>query len=123
MVAYVIDALVGGCLSGFVTQLLVLTGTVRPESGWFVLVALCWVYLVVPTARTGQTAGKRIMKIRVVDESGKAPGFGRALLRETVGKFVSGLVFGLGYLWALGSQGRCWHDTIAGTRVLTSSHG
>lgn len=41
------------------------------------------------------------------------------LLREVIGKWVSGLVFGLGYFWAIWDKdGQTWHDKIAGTVVV-----
>jgi uncharacterized RDD family membrane protein YckC len=40
------------------------------------------------TALGGQTLGKRLLRIKVVDARGRRPGWGRALWRETVGRFV-----------------------------------
>ena len=60
------------------------------------------------------------LKIKVVKEdTGEVPGFAKAFLREMVGKFLSSLVFGLGYfsvLWDKDKQ--AWHDKIAGTVVI-----
>jgi len=58
--------------------------------------------------------------IRAADKrSGGLPGFGRMLLRETLGKIVSGLFLGLGYFWAVFDRdSQAWHDKIAGTVVL-----
>jgi uncharacterized RDD family membrane protein YckC len=70
----------------------------------------------------GQTPGKRIMGIRVVRQSNGAPlGYGLAIGR-TVARLVDGVVFGLGYLWAIWDpQHQTWHDKIAGTLVVRSS--
>jgi uncharacterized RDD family membrane protein YckC len=68
----------------------------------------------------GKTPGKWLVGIRAVDKSnGGSPGLGRMLVRETVGKFASGLFLGLGYFWAIWDRDtQAWHDKIAGTLVL-----
>lgn len=68
----------------------------------------------------GQTPGKKLMGLRVVNEQdGKLPGFGRMFVREIPGRIVSGLICGLGYLWAVfDKDGQCWHDKIARTVVV-----
>lgn len=68
----------------------------------------------------GKTPGKALVGIRVMDKrDGSFPGFGRMLLRETLGKFVSGLFLGVGYFWAIFDRdSQAWHDKIAGTVVL-----
>jgi uncharacterized RDD family membrane protein YckC len=55
----------------------------------------------------------------VVQESGIPAGFGRMLVREWIGKWISGIVFGLGYIWILldkANQG--WHDKLVSTFVV-----
>ena len=68
----------------------------------------------------GQTPGKWLMDIRAVDKrNGSRPGLGRMLLRETLGKCVSGCFFGLGWLWAIWDRdAQAWHDKIVRTVVL-----
>lgn len=68
---------------------------------------------------SGQTVGKRIFDIRVIDyASGGSIGYGRALLRQ-VGRIVSGLACLLGYLWMLwDKEKQTWHDKIANTVVV-----
>ncbi len=66
----------------------------------------------------GQTVGKMILGLQVVNRQGNPPSFWRVLLREVVGKTVSGF-FLLGYFWvAWHSEKRGWHDSIAGTYVV-----
>lgn len=70
-------------------------------------------------SRTGQTLGKKVMKIKVVNGSGVTPSLGIFALREIVGKLVSSLILGIGYLmvaWDSKKQGL--HDKIAGTYVV-----
>ena len=68
----------------------------------------------------GQTLGKMALGIRVVREDDKAsPGYLKAFLRETVGKFISSMILLLGYLWVIwDDKKQGWHDKIAGTVVL-----
>jgi uncharacterized RDD family membrane protein YckC len=76
-------------------------------------------YSVLFTGLVGQTPGKMAVGIKVVLADGRVPGVGRAFVREVVGKFLSGLVLCLGYLWMLwDSERQCWHDKLAGTRVV-----
>jgi uncharacterized RDD family membrane protein YckC len=67
----------------------------------------------------GQTVGKRVMSIRVIDfSSGGSIGYGRALVRW-IGRILSGIVCLLGYLWMLWDREKqTWHDKIANTVVV-----
>lgn len=71
----------------------------------------------------GQTLGKMIMKIKVIKEdTGEIPGYTTAFLRETVGKFVSGIVLGIGYFVAYKDpKKQAWHDKIAHTIVIKTN--
>ncbi|MDY0810237.1 RDD family protein [Kitasatospora purpeofusca] len=82
-------------------------------------------YEALPTARTGQTFGKRLARIRVVATaragSAAAPGrprLGRSVVRWLVGQVTALLVVGL--LWPLFDRParRGWHDRAARTRVV-----
>ena len=76
-------------------------------------------YYVLFTGLRGQTPGKMLVGIKVVDEEGAIPGLGRAIMREVIGKFISAIVFDVGYLWVLWDPNRqAWHDKIAGTFVV-----
>ncbi len=85
------------------------------------LLAGPWLYWVLFTGLRGQTLGKMALGIRVVDSRGRVPGIGIAALREIVGKFVSGIVFLIGFLWvAWDPRKQGWHDKIAATYVMVS---
>jgi uncharacterized RDD family membrane protein YckC len=59
----------------------------------------------------GTTPGKNLLNMQVVKEDGQRAGFGTMLFTEWIGKWVSGFVFGLGYLWILSDKDRqAWHD-------------
>jgi hypothetical protein len=68
----------------------------------------------------GISPAKRLLNIEVVDRhDGNYVGFWAMIQRETVGKLLSGLCLGLGFLWALWDpDGQTWHDKITGTVVV-----
>ncbi len=64
----------------------------------------------------GATIGKKIVGIRLTTYNGRNPGFWRALIRETIGRFLASIIFYLGYLWiAWDAHKQGWHDKIVGT--------
>jgi uncharacterized RDD family membrane protein YckC len=66
----------------------------------------------------GQTPGKRLVRIMVVDVYGDRPSVLRALLR-TIGYGLSVLPFSLGVLWiGFDREKRGLHDWLAGTYVV-----
>jgi len=73
-------------------------------------------------SQSGQTVGKRATGIRVISSLDGGPiGFGRGLLRY-LGKCVSGIALGIGYLWMLWDPERqTWQDKIANTYVVPVS--
>jgi len=68
---------------------------------------------------TGQTLGKKALGIRVIDlKGGGSIGYGRAFIRY-IGRFVSGIVLLLGYLWMLwDKEKQTWHDKFANSVVV-----
>jgi uncharacterized RDD family membrane protein YckC len=67
---------------------------------------------------TGQTFGKMIFGLRVVQSTGEKMTLGVGFLRW-VGYIVSGIVFYLGFIWiAFDGKKQGWHDKIAGTVVV-----
>jgi uncharacterized RDD family membrane protein YckC len=66
----------------------------------------------------GRTLGKMAMGIRVARPDGSPVDLGIAAARAAMA-YVSGLAFGLGYLWAAWDpERRTWHDMVANTRVF-----
>lgn len=107
-VAVVIDCIVVGVVATMLGReragLLSLTGAL-----YSVLLWVNW---------NGQTLGKKVMKIKVVTESGKAVGYKEAVVRF-LGYILSGAVLGLGFLWIIWDKKKQgWHDKIAGTLVV-----
>ncbi|MBM4271330.1 MAG: RDD family protein [Deltaproteobacteria bacterium] len=67
---------------------------------------------------TGQTPGKIIFGLRVVQATGEKMTLGVGFLRW-VGYIVSTAVFFIGFAWiAIDGKKRGWHDRIAGTVVV-----
>ncbi|MFJ9773727.1 RDD family protein [Kitasatospora sp. NPDC101157] len=87
-----------------------------------ILVFVSLVYEVLPIARTGQTFGKRLARIRVVDATAPRSrarlSLGRSLLRWIVRQL--GVVLLLGLVWPLFDRParRGWQDRAARTRVV-----
>jgi uncharacterized RDD family membrane protein YckC len=66
----------------------------------------------------GQTPGKMLLGLRVIQTSGVRMTFGVAFLR-CVGYLISSLFFWLGFLWiAFDGRKQGWHDKIAATLVV-----
>jgi uncharacterized RDD family membrane protein YckC len=76
-------------------------------------------YSVFFTGYCGQTPGKMALRIKVIRTTGEEIGYGRALVREVPGKFLSGILLGIGYLMAaFDSRKQGLHDRIADTYVI-----
>ncbi len=92
--------------------------------GWASIAFL--VYYIVPTALWGQTLGKLLVGTRVVGPDGRAPGWGRALVRGIVASLADLLGNPLGPgvfdpLWLVWDRHRqTLHDKAAGTIVIVS---
>jgi len=77
------------------------------------------VYYVVFTGHGGQTPGKMALRIRVIRRDGQAVSYGRAFFRELPCKFISAVIFGIGYLMvAFDDQKQGLHDRMADTYVI-----
>ncbi len=80
---------------------------------------ISFVYGVYFIGYCGQTPGKMLLRIKVIRRDGATMTYGRAFVREVPGKFVSGILFGIGYLMvAFDSQKQGLHDKIADTYVI-----
>lgn len=89
------------------------------ELVWLFTLALNGVYYVFFTGYLGQTPGKMALRIRVIRSNGRPIGYGRAFIREIPGKFISAILFGIGYLMvAFDEQKQGLHDRLADTYVI-----
>jgi uncharacterized RDD family membrane protein YckC len=92
-------------------------------SGITMLVTVASVaYFAVLEGTTGQTIGKQLLKIRVVDEdAGRPIGIARGVLRQ-VARALSVVVVFLGYLWMLWDPNKqTWHDKLASSVVVPAA--
>jgi uncharacterized RDD family membrane protein YckC len=125
-----VDALISGALQGVILFLfagllsLLLNGydgdsIVMISLGWLLGSSVGVVYYVYFTAFGGQTPGKMALRIKVVRTDSSALTLGRAFYRETLCKFVSGIILGIGYLMvAFDEKKQGLHDRMADTYVV-----
>jgi uncharacterized RDD family membrane protein YckC len=81
---------------------------------------MAWTYLVYMDVKQGGTIGKRVMGLRVQNmDTGANLELVPAILREIVGRFLSGLVLLLGYFWMLWDpKKQTWHDKLGNSVVV-----
>ena len=98
-------------------HLLIASGTFLGAC-WLLPPLLALAYFVIFAACGGQTIGKLVCRLQVIDTAGGPLPWGRAFLRA-VGLLLSALPLGAGFLWALvDPERRAWHDHLALTRVV-----
>ncbi|HBT82607.1 MAG TPA: hypothetical protein DEB35_03970 [Desulfuromonas sp.] len=86
---------------------------------WLFASVVAVAYYVFFTGYCGQTPGKMALRLKVQRVDGSDIGFRSAFYRETVGKFLSALLLGLGYLMvAFDERKQGLHDRIAQTYVI-----
>jgi len=73
----------------------------------------------------GGTLGKLLIGLRIQHENGKFLSLKDSFIRLTLGRAVSGIFFGLGYLWIFkNAKHQAWHDMVNETVVVRKlSHG
>ena len=68
----------------------------------------------------GTTPGKNLLGMSGIKEDGTAADFGTMLIREWIGKWISGLILALGFLWILfDKDNQGWHDKLMSTYVTS----
>lgn len=95
------------------------SSTAISGSAWY-LVVLLWIidFLLLPLFR-GQTLGKMLTGIMIVNTDGSPARLGRLILRNVIGYLLTVLTLGLGFLiGAVNSSGRTLHDYVGGTIVV-----
>jgi len=86
---------------------------------WLFGAVLSISYAVFFTGYCGQTPGKMVLRIKVIRTDGSPVNYGRAALREVLGKFISSILLGIGYLMvAFDNRKQGLHDKIADTYVI-----
>jgi uncharacterized RDD family membrane protein YckC len=130
--AYILDAIFTAIVSWVGWGLILADSTAAGVILLFAGIAVAFLYYPLTMMRegphNGQTWGKQVLGIRVVRDDGQTVGFGFAVLREFVVKYllfavVGGIAFGIPWLidmlWPLwDSQNRALHDMIVKTHVV-----
>jgi uncharacterized RDD family membrane protein YckC len=94
-------------------------GDALAQIGLVVLGILGFLYFFIFHALRGQTPGKRLLGVRVIDAYGRRPSLGRALGR-TAAYVPSALLLALGFLWiGFDREKRGLHDRLADTYVIS----
>lgn len=100
--------------------------------GWFITDPLCLaflgviiLYFICCEGLAGATLGKRLLGLRVVNESGERPGLGRALVRNLLRAIDALPAFSiLGMILILRSpENTRFGDRVAGTKVIAWQGG
>ena len=115
--ALLIDGLVLGAI-GFILILFIKEPTIRS----LVYIIISWLYAVFMITEYQATLGKMVVGLHVEKTDGGRVTLRQAFLREIIGKFISSIIIGIGYLmvaWTEKKQGL--HDKIAGTVVLENN--
>ncbi len=76
-------------------------------------------YFILQTYYSGATLGKKMFQIRVVSTEERKMTWFEVIYRETIGRFLSGIVMNLGYLMILvDKENRSLHDILSDTHVV-----
>lgn len=126
VVAFLIDGIILFFLDVIVQFLLLGFGTIQVGAFYVIYLITIILQIIIPFAYLasfgvayGQTPGKMLLRIRIVQGDGLPNRWGTLLLREIPGRAVSSIIIGLGYFWvAFDSKKQGWHDKIAGTHVI-----
>ena len=77
---------------------------------WFLYITWCW-------HKGGMTVGMRAWRVKIEDNNGHQPGWGKSTIRFLTSLVSVGMA-GLGLFWSLfDSRQRSWHDMLSGTRL------
>lgn len=76
-------------------------------------------YFIFMTWSQGATLGKMLLKLEVISAEGERLTFWQTVLRETFGKYLSGMLLMIGYFMMIPSrEKRALHDIFSDTRVV-----
>ena len=91
-----------------------------PGLGSWTLSIIFWLvnFILFPLLR-GQTIGKFLTGITILDQDGMNPGLLTIVRRNVLGYLITALTLGVGFLSiAFSRKGRALHDIVAGTVVI-----
>ncbi|KKP69827.1 hypothetical protein A2X44_05155 [candidate division CPR3 bacterium GWF2_35_18] len=87
---------------------------------YLIIQEILWLfYQTLTTSYWGGSLGKEAFNLTILNEKGEKLSLRDSLFRYVIGYTVSGLVFGLGFLWIIkDDQMRAWHDLLIGSKVV-----
>ena len=87
---------------------------------WWAMIFASWIYIDAMCWRESTSFGKLKMGMRVIHkETGVGISIGSMFMRETFGKWISGMVFLMGWIWILiDSDKQGWHDKLVTSIVV-----
>jgi uncharacterized RDD family membrane protein YckC len=89
------------------------------NAGWLVLILLVLTNFVILPMFIGQSIGKLLTGLKIVQTDGSAPTVSRLLARHLLGYPLTVLTLGIGFLLSVfNRKGRALHDFLAGTAVV-----
>jgi len=107
-----------GVLTGLNTDTLTIVLAVIVSLGS--LAFLLW-YPIIQPGRTGQTLGKRLLNIKVVDQRGNPPGIDKMAVRFLIGYPLCAIIMGVGFLVPLWDvQRQALDDKLVDTYVINA---
>lgn len=114
LVAYIIDAIVLGIVTGIL-------GAVLDQTIAGLISIVVWIAYLIGTSNAfnGATLGKKILGMRVVTVDGGVPDIKTLLMRYLLGYLVSGIIFYIGFIMiGFDANKQGLHDKIARTYVV-----
>lgn len=129
--AYIIDCIIVGCTMLIIRIPMFIISLIFPDFFLFthilfkftlvdIVIYLCTAaYFILMTYYSGATIGKKAMKIKVCKENEDKLSLIDVIYRETIGRYLSGLILSIGYiLIAIDGRKRALHDMLCDTVVV-----
>jgi len=116
------SSFIDGIIIGIPTGIISTSSSRGAGYGIGLVIGAVYFTLMIGSSR-GQTLGKMVAGIRVIDFNTGGPiGYGRAFIRWIV-SYVSLIALLIGYLWMLwDKEKQCWHDKAANDVVVPVFH-
>jgi len=88
-------------------------------TGWLIMILLALTNYIILPMFSGQTIGKILTGLKIVNTDGSSPSVGKLLIRHIIGYPLTVITGGIGFLFSVvNRRGRALHDFLAGTVVV-----
>lgn len=131
LVAYIVDSVIVALASFVVRIPFWISSWISPDNlvvrdlifsysiADIIIYLLSAIYFIALTYKSGATIGKRLFHLKVVSTEDRKPTLFEVIYRETIGRFLAGVIGNVGYLLvAVQEQKRGWHDMLSDTQVV-----